>query len=515
MVSTSDSSPCDGLPPTPMTGPHIPFEDGQGFTLFAGIYPPTYPHAQKTPRDILERWNSHAEVSMGAKHIAAVHDYLARFWSHLMDVPILQITQEQVHEVHVRIKRLGWSPESFNKAVNAFSCLATYSKNVLGWFPVLPFRFHREKTEQRRPKHFLRKHQIVPFLRAVAAQDNLHALMITALATGLALRECEVLLACWSKFCLDDEGHLLFTTLGKNNKVRKIPVPEWVEIMLRKYEEIVMDPEYRPSGRRGRPRATPGAPAKRTPTGAGAAPQTDWLFPNRDGNPHSPGYTWVYTQRACKALGIVGITPQRLRASGANVLKLEGLSLDEIQKLLGHARVTTTVLYLDQTFGAAREVQNALGAKLWPGVPSAIQELRQTLAMDTRPRLLPPTKEVIAQAGKELAEIDSPAMALLPPMVPVEPLPPPPKVADPDEGIILSEKIQELRLRPRPTRPPKSLLERLVWLMPTSALAEVFCVSDVTVANWCDEDGIPKPGRGYWAKTYAATAALRKAEGQG
>lgn len=515
MVANHDGGPPEWLPPTPLpSAPAAAVEGDQGHAFLAGIYPASYPYAPKTPRDILAKWLPHAERTKGEKHIAQVNDYLGRFWVHLMDIPLLQITQEQVQDVHVTLEGFSWSPETFNKAVNAFSCLATFSRKVLRWFPFVPFRFFRQSTEGRRSRPFLRKHHVVPLLRAIAAQDNLHALMITAISIGLALREGEVLFACWSKFSYDEQGRLLFTALGKNNKERKVPVPEWVEIMIRRYEEIVMDSEYRPSRRAGRPRSQSGSVPRRPPSGAGAAPQTDWMFPSRTGTPHAPGFASPYIRRACDALGIKGITPQRLRASGANVLKLDGLSVDEIMKLLGHARITTTVLYLEQTHGAVREVQDSLGAQLWPGAPSAIQELRQKVAADPRPRLLPPAKEVIDQVGKQLAHIDTPAMRLLPPDTPVAPASPERKAPDPDEGVNLTEKIQELRLRTKPSRPPKSLLERLVWMMPTTAVAEIFGVSDVTVGNWCDEDGIQKPWRGYWAQVYAATAALRRAEGQ-
>jgi len=113
----------------------------------AGIYSAYNAHALKTPRDVLVKWDAYAEVSFGEKYALAVHDYLDRFWIRLMDLPVLQISQEQVHEVHVVIKGLGWSPESVNKALNAFSCLATFAMEELGWFPYVPFRFHRESTE--------------------------------------------------------------------------------------------------------------------------------------------------------------------------------------------------------------------------------------------------------------------------------------------------------------------------------------------------------------------------------
>jgi hypothetical protein len=46
-------------------------------------------------------------------------------------------------------------------------------------------------------------------------------------------------------------------------------------------------------------------------------------------------------------------------------------------------------------------------------------------------------------------------------------------------------------------------LEKLVWEMPTTKVAELFGVSDVAVGKRCKKHGIKKPPRGYWAKVNA------------
>jgi len=47
-------------------------------------------------------------------------------------------------------------------------------------------------------------------------------------------------------------------------------------------------------------------------------------------------------------------------------------------------------------------------------------------------------------------------------------------------------------------RPPQEELEMLVWTYPSKQLAEIFGVTDVTIANWCRAYDIDKPPRGYW-----------------
>jgi hypothetical protein len=43
-------------------------------------------------------------------------------------------------------------------------------------------------------------------------------------------------------------------------------------------------------------------------------------------------------------------------------------------------------------------------------------------------------------------------------------------------------------------------LEALVWMMPSSSVAEMLGVSDVAIAKRCKKQSIKKPPRGYWAK---------------
>lgn len=49
-------------------------------------------------------------------------------------------------------------------------------------------------------------------------------------------------------------------------------------------------------------------------------------------------------------------------------------------------------------------------------------------------------------------------------------------------------------------KPSKKILQKLVWEMPTTMIAEIYSVSDVAVSKWCKKFNINKPSRGYWAK---------------
>ena len=49
-------------------------------------------------------------------------------------------------------------------------------------------------------------------------------------------------------------------------------------------------------------------------------------------------------------------------------------------------------------------------------------------------------------------------------------------------------------------RPSKEELEKLIWEIPTTKIAEKYSVSDKAVAKWCKSYGISKPQRGYWTR---------------
>lgn len=50
---------------------------------------------------------------------------------------------------------------------------------------------------------------------------------------------------------------------------------------------------------------------------------------------------------------------------------------------------------------------------------------------------------------------------------------------------------------------PAKELERMVWTMPSTQVADLFGVSDVAVAKRCKSSGIAKPPLGFWAKVAA------------
>lgn len=48
-------------------------------------------------------------------------------------------------------------------------------------------------------------------------------------------------------------------------------------------------------------------------------------------------------------------------------------------------------------------------------------------------------------------------------------------------------------------RPSREDLEKMLWEIPTTAIARIFGVSDTAVSKWAKIYNLPKPPRGYWS----------------
>ena len=53
------------------------------------------------------------------------------------------------------------------------------------------------------------------------------------------------------------------------------------------------------------------------------------------------------------------------------------------------------------------------------------------------------------------------------------------------------------------SRPPKEILQDLLWKYPSTKIAKMYSVSDKAVEKWAKKYNLSKPGVGYWAKQYS------------
>ena len=94
-------------------------------------------------------------------------------------------------------------------------------------------------------------------------------------------------------------------------------------------------------------------------------PSNDWIFSSSLGNSLSTRVVEQHTADARRRLGIRHLTPHTLRHTYATELKRSGFSDIELARILGHANVNTTQIYVhtnvDDLFAGLARVRNPLG----------------------------------------------------------------------------------------------------------------------------------------------------------
>ena len=148
---------------------------------------------------------------------------------------------------------------------------------------------------------------------AIATSDPTTAFLLRLLATT-GIRRAEA-----AGLHRDDlEGDVL-RVRGKGGKVRQVPVPEDVAARIRQ--------------------------------------ASGYVFPTRTGGPQSPKWVW---ERVRKATG--GRTPHSLRHRYATLAYAASHDLRAVQRLLGHASIATTQLYVGSGMDEARAAASAAWA---------------------------------------------------------------------------------------------------------------------------------------------------------
>ena len=91
---------------------------------------------------------------------------------------------------------------------------------------------------------------------------------------------------------------------------------------------------------------------------------SEWMFPAADGKPHRSQFCTKALDRVCRRMGVGKVTQHRLRATFASLHAAAGTPISEIQGLLGHKNIQTTMIYVETSLDAKRQAQDALGLKL-------------------------------------------------------------------------------------------------------------------------------------------------------
>ncbi len=87
----------------------------------------------------------------------------------------------------------------------------------------------------------------------------------------------------------------------------------------------------------------------------GEHPADDALFLNHRGHRLTRQGFWLIIKQAAERVGITGISPRLLRHSAAAVKLNDGVEIRDVQALLGHANVATTLVYANAVAAAPND----------------------------------------------------------------------------------------------------------------------------------------------------------------
>jgi len=155
----------------------------------------------------------------------------------------------------------------------------------------------------------------------VSTKKGLRDRAILAVLLGCGLRRSEVAALTLRHIQQRDSRWCIVDLIGKQGRVRTVPMPTWVKGAIDAWTIAVGIAEghvLRPIGRGDEMR----------------------------GDRLSEKVVWQLLQRYAATAGVQGIAPHDLRRTCAKLCRAAGGELEQIQLLLGHASVQTTERYL-------------------------------------------------------------------------------------------------------------------------------------------------------------------------
>ena len=176
-----------------------------------------------------------------------------------------------------------------------------------GYLTKVPFRIKKQKT-QVKPRTTLPLDKIEPFLAHIDQHAHRHIGVAVRFMLWLGLRETEAL-GVRREWLRGTTRYTHGKTKGKEAVERALP--EDLQALIE-----------------------------------GLPKDSAWILPGADDKPHCQQFTRKAILRAGVAVGVPGLTPHRLRATYATLLSQTGASIYEVQKLLRHKDISTTLHYV-------------------------------------------------------------------------------------------------------------------------------------------------------------------------
>lgn len=281
-----------------------------------------------TYAELVVHWLEAHKAVHSLKHWKDV-EMVARLWI----LPVIgskavnRVVTSDVSRIRSNMLEAGRSRVTANDALKIVKLLGRYAIK-LGAIKELPFHVEFLKV-QKKPRPVIGCNQVSGFLAAVDKEaHNPHVSLILRVMVGLGMRETEVLGMRWEWFDLENQTYTVGKAKGKEARV--LPVPGWLWSSLHGMPKVI----------------------------------SPWVFPAVDGKPHRSQFCKKALQRVCKKLVLGNVTQHRLRATFASLHADAGTPISEIQGMLGHKNIATTMIYVETSLQAKRKAQDTLSQKL-------------------------------------------------------------------------------------------------------------------------------------------------------
>ncbi len=289
---------------------------------------PSVPKEAPTFAALVQDWlTAHARTT-SAGHRQGV-EHISRMWMtpHLGTCRIDQVTQGMILEARSRMLEAGRSMATANHLLRVVKLLWNHAV-ASGFIESIPFKVKPLRV-QKKPRPVVPASRVPEFLAAIDAKS--HAPQIAVMLKvmlGLGMRESEVLGMRWEWFDVARRTYTIGKAKGKEARV--LPVPNWLWDALQTMPNTI----------------------------------SEWVFPGVGGRRHHPHFCRGDLKKVCQDLGLGNVTQHRLRASFASLHAEAGTPITEIQGMLGHKNIATTMIYVETSLEAKRRAQDALGQKL-------------------------------------------------------------------------------------------------------------------------------------------------------
>jgi len=277
---------------------------------------------------LVEEWFQANRGCLSQKHLTRT-EQIARIWllPRLGSLAVNRIRTTDALSIRTLVLDAGRSLVTANNVLRTLKLLLNFAAKMQ--------YMERNRCKcmllkvQRKPRPTLAAARVPEFLEAVdRATPSPQKRCMVRVMLGMGLREGEVLGMRWEWF--DREQLTYVVGKAKGKEARVIPVPGWVWRGLMELPKTL----------------------------------SPWCFTDECQKPCRPNTLRGLLQKVRQELHLGHITQHRLRATFASLHAEAGTPITEIQGMLGHKNVQTTMIYVETSLDAKRRAQDALSQKL-------------------------------------------------------------------------------------------------------------------------------------------------------